>query len=130
MKQILLGLGLLFSTTTFATTNNYDLQMELSFNGKKVSSPRMIVKEGEKGSITSKNETEENFIDVVATKAKNNGIMLKFKVGYVGKNGERKIVGEPAIIAREGEPAKIEMSQSPNTPAELSLSVTAKKVAM
>lgn len=127
MKQIILGLGVLLSAKTFATPNNYDLKMELFRNGKKVSSPRIIVKEGEKGSITSRNETEKSFIDVVATRAKDNSIMMKFKVGYMGKNGERKILGEPIIIAREGEPSKIEISQNQNSPAELALTVTAKK---
>lgn len=83
------------------------------------------------GSISSRAETEETAIDVVATEAKENaGIMMKFKISHVGKSGQRKIVAEPTIIAHEGEPAKIEISQKAGATLELSLSVVAKKVSM
>lgn len=129
MKQLILALGILLTTPSFAAVTNYDLKMDLSINGKKVASPRMIVKEGEKGSVSSKGDSEENFIDVIATKGKGKSIMMDFKIGYVNKDGQRKIISEPKIIALQGEPAQIEISQGADKAHNLSLSVTANKVA-
>lgn len=125
----LLGLALLMvGSSAFASTNGYDLKMDLSMNGKHVSSPRIIVKAGEKGTINQKTDTEESFIEVVATEGQvqnNKGIMMNFTVGYIGKNGERTIVSKPQILAKENEPALITVGEKDGT--ELSLSVVAKR---
>lgn len=125
----LLGLALLMvGSSAFASTNGYDLKMDLSMNGKHVSSPRIIVKAGEKGTINQKTDTEESFIEVVATEGQvqnNKGIMMNFTVGYIGKNGERTIVSKPQILAKENEPAQITVGEKDGT--ELSLSVVAKR---
>lgn len=125
----LLGLALiLVGSSAFATTNGYDLKMDLSMNGKRVSSPRIIVKAGEKGTINQKTGTEESFIEVVATEGQvqnHKGIMMNFTVGYIGKNGERNIVSKPQILAKENEPALITVGEKDGT--ELSLSVVVKR---
>lgn len=125
----LLGLALiLVGSSAFASTNGYDLKMDLSMNGKHVSSPRIILKAGEKGTINQKTDTEESFIEVVATEGQvqnNKGIMMNFTVGYIGKNGERTIVSKPQILAKENEPALITVGEKDGT--ELSLSVVAKR---
>lgn len=129
--KFLLGLGLLFSTSCFASANNYKLDMELSLNGKKVAAPHMIVSEGQEGSISEKIDSEESIIDVIATDANKDGsILMNFKISYIGKNGSKKIIGNPSILAVEGKPAKIQMAQTSIEPSELSLTVIVKKVTL
>jgi ribosomal protein S4 len=84
--------------------NGYDLKINLSLNGKHVASPRIIVKAGEKATITQRGYSQESFIEVVATEneAKNvPGILMKFSVGYIQKNGERTIISQPQILTNE-----------------------------
>lgn len=125
----LLGLILvMISCSAFAATNGYDLKMDLSINGKHVSSPRVIVKAGEMATVNQKKDTQESFIEVIATEGKvqnNKGIMMNFTVGYIGKNGERIIVSKPQILAKENEPALITVGEKDGT--ELSLSVIAQR---
>ena len=46
-------IALLFlSGSIFGATKAYDLKMELSLDGKKMASPRMIVEAGKSGTIT------------------------------------------------------------------------------
>jgi len=56
-------------TAAMASFAGYDLKMDLSLNGKHVSSSRIIVKSGEMGSITQKTEPSDtaNFIEVIAS---------------------------------------------------------------
>lgn len=130
----MLGIALLLiGSSAFGSTKGYDLKMELSLNGKHISSPRIIVKEGETATVTQKTDSEESFIEVVAiegTVQNHNSIMMKFVVGTISKNGERTIVSKPQILARENEPAQITVSEKENGPVQLSLSVIAKRKAL
>lgn len=130
MKFLFLICGLLLSPTAFAQLNTYELKIDVAIDGKKVATPKIILKEGEKGTINSKSESTETNIEVVTTKEKNNHLLMKFKVALVGENGQRKIIGEPVIITSEKEPANIEVSQSPNQTSKLSLTVTAQKITL
>lgn len=125
----LLGLALIMvSSSAFAAITGYDLKMDLSINGKHISSPRLIVNTGEMGTIIQKTDTEETFIQVVATESdvqNHKDIMMKFTVGYIGNNGERTIVSKPEILAKENEAALITVREKTET--ELSLSVVAKR---
>lgn len=127
----LLGIALLVTTSSaFASSNAYDLKMDLSINGKHVSSPRVIVKEGEPATIAQKTGAEEQFIEVVATEGSvhsHKGILMKFTVGTIGKNGERIIVSKPQILAKEGESAKITESDTNTGKEHISLSVIAQR---
>lgn len=127
MKLVAIILAFMGSSA-FAFTNAYDLKMDLSINGKHVSSPHIFVKAGEMGSVSQKTDTEENFIEVIATEGQvqnQKGIMMNFTVGYIGKNGERTVVSTPQILAKENEPALFTVGQKNGT--ELSLSVVAKR---
>ena len=130
----LLGITLLAMTSSaFASSNAYDLKMDLSLNGKHVSSPRVIVNEGEPATITQKTDSEGMFIEVVATEGSvqnHKGIMMKFTIGTIGKNGERIIIAKPQVLARENEPAKITQSEEGSQREQLSLSVVAKRKAL
>ncbi len=124
----ILGLTFLLAcSSAFASITSYDLKMDLSLNGKHVSSPRIIAKEGEIASIVQKSDDKETFIDVVTTKADTkNAVLMKFTVGTIGKNGERTILARPQIIAKENETAKISQGETGGQEL-LSLSVTAKR---
>ena len=124
----ILGLTFLLAcSSAFASITNYDLQMDLSLNGKHVSSPRVIAKEGEIATIVQKTDDKETFIEVITTKADmKNAVMMKFTVGTIGKNGERTILARPQVIARENETAKISQGETGGQEL-LSLSVTAKR---
>lgn len=130
MKMLAATLAILGSSA-FATTNGYDLKLDLSFNGKHISSPRMTVKAGEVATITQKTETEESFIEVVATDEpieNHSGILMKFVVGVIGKNGMRTIKAKPQIVANESEPAQITIGEKNGD--EVSLSVVANRTSL
>jgi hypothetical protein len=111
----------LIANASFASVQKYDLNMELSLDGKKVMAPKMIVLDCKSASISEQKKGDGSFLDVIATENTGKGILMKFKVGRL-ENGMRRVLGEPSIIALDGQPAKIEMSN-------VSLFVTAKKLA-
>ena len=130
MKMLVMVLAFVGSSA-FAATNGYDLKMDLSLNGKHISSPRVIVKAGETATVTQKTDTEENFIEVVATEGsiqKHKGILMNFVVGVIGKNGERTIKAKPQVLAKENEPAQITVGEKNGE--EVSLSVVANRKAL
>ncbi|MGZ3787505.1 MAG: hypothetical protein ACXVLQ_03230 [Bacteriovorax sp.] len=123
----ILGLAFLLACSSAFASTSYDLKMDLSLNGKHVSSPRVIAQEGETATIIQKSDGKETFIDVVTTKADmKNSVMMKFTVGTIGKNGERTILSRPQVIARENETAKISQGETGGQEL-LSLSVIAKR---
>ncbi|MGZ3768544.1 MAG: hypothetical protein ACXVCP_02270 [Bdellovibrio sp.] len=127
MEKILFALSLLIGSSAFAS-NGYVLKMELSMNGKKVSSPRIIVLEGEAGSVTQETPTEKTFIEVVAKEGaiqNHKGILINFVVGYIGQDGKRNIVSKPQILAKENETAQVSVGE--NGKETMSLSVVAQR---
>ena len=146
MKLLIIFLSFIAAQTSFAAVKKshlkpaaviptalekaYDLQMELTIDGKHVSSPRVLVKPGETASVTQQSETDNSFIEVVATEGtlqNHSGILMKFVVGTIDKDGKRTIVSHPEILAKENEPATITVGQKNGSPEELSLSVVAER---
>ena len=125
----LMAIALVFvGGSVFASTNGYDLKMDLSVNGKQISSPRVMVKAGETATINQKTETEESFIEVVATEGSiqnHKGILMKFTVGVIAQNGERVIKSQPQVLAKENEKTQVTIGE--NNGDEISLSVVAKR---
>ncbi|MBL7688366.1 MAG: hypothetical protein JNJ49_10045 [Bdellovibrionaceae bacterium] len=114
MKTFILALALSFSPTLMAagpaTKAGYALKMELSMNGKVVSTPQLIVRNGATGSITEESATQKTFIEVTATEGsvqKRQGIMMNFVVGVIAKDGVRTVLSRPSILANENEKAEI-----------------------
>ena len=118
MKALItLALALSFSTffssavmAASPATAGYHLKLELSMNGKVVSTPRLIVRNGETGSITEESATRKTFIEVTATEGsvqKRQGIMMNFVVGVIAKDGTRTVLSRPSILANENEKAEI-----------------------
>lgn len=127
MKLVAIVLAFI-SGSAFGSTKGYDLKMDLSLNGKHVSSPRLIVKAGETATITQKTQTEESFIEVIATEGSiqnHQGILMNFIVGVIDHNGQRVIKAKPRILAKENEAAQITVGG--NNGDEVSLSVVANR---
>lgn len=124
----MLGLTFLFAcSSVIASTTSYELKMDLSLNGKHVSSPRIIANEGEVATIVQESDDKETFIDVITTKADiKNTVMMTFTVGTIGKNGERTILARPQVLARENEAASFSQGKTGGQEI-ISLSVTAKR---
>lgn len=141
---VLLGAFVFCTSTSFAKTSTaksvkknadiaaisgYDLKMELSLNGKIISSPQILAKAGETATITQKTDDQENFIEVTAIDGSilgNDGIMMTFVVGTVDKDGQRRILSKPQIFAKENKPSEITVEQD-GSEEILSLSVVAKR---
>ena len=128
MGKMLIALSFFVGLSAFAS-NGYDLKMELSKNGKKVSSPRIRVLEGEAGSITQETSTGKTFIEVVAKEGEiqnRKGILMIFTVGYIGKDGKRTIVYRPQILTEENKNAQITLGEEGGKET-MSLSVVAQR---
>lgn len=133
---VLLGAIVFSASASFSSSlaktaqiNGYDLQMELSMNGKIISSPQLNTKVGETSTITQKTDTEENFIEVTAIDGSilgNDGIMMTFVVGIVDKEGNRTILSKPQIFAKDNTHSEVTVEQGEGKQT-LSLSVLAKR---
>lgn len=123
---------LFVSQASFAATNGYDLKMEMALDKKTIASPRIIVQENLSAMVTQKTDSEENFIEVTASEGSvggNKGILMKFIIGSIGKNGQKTILSEPQVLAKENEPAKIKIEDG-HDGGELSLTVIAKRTSL
>ncbi|WP_041577183.1 hypothetical protein [Bdellovibrio bacteriovorus] len=115
-------------SSAFASTNGYYLKMDLSLNGKHISSPKLAVKVGEPATISQKIDTEESFIEVVVTEGSiqnRKGILMSFVVGVVDQSGQRVIKSKPQVLSKENESAQITVGESNGD--EVSLSVVANR---
>lgn len=136
LKTLVLGLFLIlispYSNAAIRSTKAFDLDMQLSLNGKLVSSPRVLAKNGETALITQTvdGDDEQSFIEITALDGSilgNDGIMMTFTVGKIGPNGERKILSKPQVFAQENQKAEVTVEQVDGDNKEmLSLTVLAK----
>ena len=113
-----------------ATTNTYHLNFDLSLNGQHVSSPEVSLKEGSTGTITQKIEMGDCFIEVVPSEStvKNHpGILMKFTIGTIGKNGVRTVISKARALLKENDPAKITVDKLDGRSEKLLFSVTAER---
>lgn len=86
----------------------------------------LSIEEGKLGSVEINNEKEKTFFEVVATEEEvqgNKAILMKFKVGYLVKDGSRKIISHPIIHAKAGEEALIIVGQDAKPEMKLKLIV-------
>lgn len=125
MKLFVFIGSLLLGSAAFAAPS-YDLKVDLSVDGKIVSSPHLVVREGETGSITQDTDGKKIYIDVVAKAHKPKGIEMSFQYGEILANGEKQMISTPRIIALENEKASIQVAVKGEPVHEIS--VLAKKV--
>jgi len=115
MNKIPFFLGVLFLASYFAVATvprQYKLDLQLSMNGKLVSSPKMIVNEGQKAEISEVNKKTGNgtFLEVATQRLDANPdkqAILQIVIGKITK-GKREIVSSPQIVALENEEASME----------------------
>jgi|GEM_PF-5040321 len=117
MKQITLVAFLLyFSTSAYcAVPRQYQVDMKLSFDGKLVASPRVVINEGKKAEISDNNAAtgEGNFIELLVNRVPSKDddqAAVQMIVGRL-KNGKKEIVGSPQIVALENEESAMEISE-------------------
>lgn len=125
MKTILVAIFLFSNLSALAAPRLYEIKMDLSFNGKKASSPRIIVSEGETGMVTQENSDGKTFVEVTAREGSvqnRQGILMSFVVGAIDKNGNKTILSKPQILAKENQMARF-TSGSKDGNEEMSLSV-------
>ena len=117
--------AILVSEPAMGAPNTYELTLDLTIPAHNITSaPRLTVEEGKSVSIFDGN----SFIEVVASEEKNNGIKMLFAVGTIDKDGKRKTLGEPAIVARENEAAQLSISENKGTRPDITLGVTVKRM--
>lgn len=100
--------------------------------GKKVSSPRIIVREGEVGSIIQETSAEKTFIEVVAKEGEiqsHKGILMNFVVGYFDKDGKKIVAYRPQILTDENKNAQITLGEE-GRKETISFSVVAQRKAL
>lgn len=113
-KQIIFLLYIISFNLLAESKNTYDVKIDLSLNGKYISSPRIILNENQEGNLKQKDETgKEHFIDLIIqhkeTKIVKNGVLMKFAIGTMEK-GVKKIVAKPHLFTRENQSAEISQS--------------------
>lgn len=99
------------SSSALASQHSFDIQMDLAMAGKYISSPKITVKEGERGTVIQEDNGQKRFIEVVANSAEaaNNkkAIHMAFVVGNLAKDGSRATVSQAQIVAKPGKEAQI-----------------------
>lgn len=113
MQKLLLSLGFFFAAAASAAPGNdkiYKLSVNLAINGKPTRMT-IITRASSQASLseTSEETGEGVFVDVVPEPSmeKPDTVVMNFKVGTVGKFGERKILARPQVVTREGQRAEV-----------------------
>lgn len=94
---------LFLSPLVFASPKAFDLQMEISVEGKHVSSPRTIVREGQTATVTTETKNGFTYIEVTARE----GIMMDFTMGTISKNGVKKALNKGKMLVKENHKGKM-----------------------
>jgi hypothetical protein len=128
MGKILFTMICFFSSSVFAGQKAFDLKMELSLEGKHISSPKVIVKEGETKTIVEESNGQKTYIEVSAKQDKASGgkqtIYMAFVIGKIASDGSKTVISTPRITAAPNETAQISIGEK-GAPDLLSLSVIA-----
>ncbi len=111
-----------------AKADAFDLKVEVSFNGRVVSSPRVVARAGETATIRQGAGFFENFIEITPFETEVDGrkaIHMKFVIGVITKDGRKTVISKPELVARENERAEIKVG---NRLQQVSLSVLAERM--
>lgn len=130
MNRAIFVFSILCGSVGLASSRGYELKMDLSLDGQHVSSPRVVTVAGETATVTQKNETGQSFIEVTANEGAiqgHKGILMKFVVGTISKNGKRTILSKPEVLAKENVPAQITVGKENGANPEVALSVVAQR---
>lgn len=126
MKTALLSV--LFVLVTFTAHAAYDIQMKLSKGGRLISESRIVVNEGDEGSIVKRSvnpSLEDTFFEVVAT-PHSRGIALTIVSGMMDAEGTRNVVGKSELIVGNGKTVSTTVGNLSNPSEKVTLTVTPK----
>lgn len=125
MRMLLIGLVLVSGSVMAA--KSYDLKLDYMVNGKRVSSPQIVVKEGVTSTVFNDSADGKSFIEVTPTKdATDNKLKMKFAVGTIDEMGERTILARPEMMIEENRMGKITTGENEGT-EDMTLSAFAKE---
>jgi len=120
-----------FALSAIGTVKAFDMEMNLSIDGKAVSTPRIIAKEGEKEIYIHEANGERNSIEVLAKEVKTQdgvqAIEMIFTVSRIAEDGSSKVIAQPHITALPNSQAMIQVGENVR-PNMLSLKVVANNV--
>jgi len=108
----------LFSLSAFAA---YQVDVKLASNGNTLNEGRLILNEGDEGSIAKDN----SFIEVVAT-PHSNGIALTIVSGMMNEDGSRTVVTNSELVVGNGKTAVKTIGTMSNPSETITLTVTPK----
>ena len=109
-----------------AAPKAYNLNLQVSQNGKVLAAPLLSVLEGEHASVEEKGEHGGTFLEVVAKQEAKDpkNVLVELTVGSIDEKGKRTVIGRPKLIALENETASATTKDKRH--GELSVSVTAR----
>lgn len=125
IRGLLAFVAVFASFQASAVVQSYDIAMKLKSNGKEISSPTVVVTEGETAKLTQRDSDGTTFWEIVARESQNQ-ILLSFKVGKIDKDGKHTVVSKPTILAMENEPSEMTIGETGGAEI-LTLSVVAKR---
>lgn len=131
MKKMIFVLAIVPSLS-FASSETYRINSDLSINGKFITTAKIITNAGEQAMITQKGEDgRETFIAVTPSEGQGQikgrkAILMKFVVGVI-ENGQRKVLGEPQVMTAENSKAEISVGRPGDPKDSFSLSVVAER---
>ncbi len=135
MKKMIfkmLFIMVLLPSVSFASSEAYRINSDLSINGKHVTTAKLITNAGQEAMITQKSEDGlETFIAVTPSEGQGQikgrkAILMKFVVGVI-ENGERKVLGQPQIMTAENSKAEVSVGRPGDEKDSFSLSVVAER---
>lgn len=124
MKKLLILISILYSTSIFASPkSNIQLDMEVSVNEQHISSPKIIVTNGEMATIKQESKNNLFELEVIATEEVMddiNGVLMKFKITYNEKDRDKSktIISKPTIFSSYGQEAMITIYSPDNNEDE------------
>lgn len=110
--------------------NQYDLQMRLLSEGKEISAPRVVVREGEKATIIEETGNKKTQIDILAKEVQNSiALDVNVRTSESGQTGSLVHTGSFLINVTPNEKAQINFNkyQSDSSKFISSFEITAKK---
>ncbi|MEY3901947.1 MAG: hypothetical protein RL189_1253, partial [Pseudomonadota bacterium] len=107
LTKISLGVAAVMVSSA-CVKNQYDLQMRLLSEGKEISAPRVIVREGEKATIVEESANKTTKIDILAKEVQNSITLdVNVRTSETGQTGSLVHTGSFLINVTPNEKAQI-----------------------
>lgn len=124
MVNTLLAAAFIAASASAASPQAYDISLKLMSNGKEISSPTVVVSEGETAKLTQRDSDGTTYWEIAAKESQDQ-ILLTFNIGKIDKHGKQTVLSSPRILAMENEPAEMQVKHDDKE--VLTLSVVAKR---